>query len=236
MAARYTTIAQKTILYMLTEGEGRDDFVRYWRLMAQAVAGHPSAVAAELDNEPMSIARDKMFQTWCVLHANFSPSRFVRVHLWLYDHTLIILCVFLRPDKQLVVALFAFAFVTCKCFLYWILLCIRYHVISNVALITAAPACSYFFSSPVRRRACAEAINSVVPDMAVSISDTGEGAVLPDWVAKLVPAVGIDESTVAWIKNSTTLFYAWHWCVCLEHLQCPSPRALLLVLLLRTIC
>jgi hypothetical protein len=64
---RYTTIAQKTILHMLTEGEGREDFVRYWRLMAQAVASHPSAVAAELDNEPMSIERDKMFQTWCVL-------------------------------------------------------------------------------------------------------------------------------------------------------------------------
>ena len=64
---RYTTIAQKTILHMLTEGEGREDFVRYWRLMAQAVTSHPSAVAAELDNEPMSIERDKMFQTWCVL-------------------------------------------------------------------------------------------------------------------------------------------------------------------------
>ena len=34
-------------------------------------------------------------------------------------------------------------------------------------------------------RACAQAIHSVVPDMAVSLLDTGEVPVLPPWLSKL---------------------------------------------------
>jgi len=60
----YTTISQRTMDYMLKPGAGRDAFVRYWRLMAEAVAGHPSAFGAELMNEPMSIRRRWMFDTW----------------------------------------------------------------------------------------------------------------------------------------------------------------------------
>ena len=61
-------------------------------------------------------------------------------------------------------------------------------------------------------RAIAEAVNSVIPDMSVAISDTGEGAIQPAWVDELAGAGGfIDDDTVKWIKNSSTLFYAWHW-------------------------
>jgi len=60
----FTHINQKTMDYMLEPGTGRDDFVRYWRLMAEAVKDHPSAFAAELTNEPMSIRRKIMFDTW----------------------------------------------------------------------------------------------------------------------------------------------------------------------------
>eukprot|EP00929_Paragymnodinium_shiwhaense_P108800 TRINITY_DN75136_c0_g1_i1.p1 TRINITY_DN75136_c0_g1~~TRINITY_DN75136_c0_g1_i1.p1 ORF type:complete len:443 (-),score=48.15 TRINITY_DN75136_c0_g1_i1:99-1427(-) len=63
-ALGYTTISQKTMDYLLMPGKGRDAFVRYWRLMAEAVKGHPSAFAAELMNEPMSIRRNYMFETW----------------------------------------------------------------------------------------------------------------------------------------------------------------------------
>ena len=121
----FTEISQRTMTYVVSEGAGRDAFVRYWRLMAEAVAAHPSAFAAELMNEPMTIERKRMFQTW---------------------------------------------------------------------------------------RACAEAINAVVPDMAVSISDIGEGAVLPAWVTKIGGGgIDIDHETLEWIKSSTTIFYAWHW-------------------------
>jgi hypothetical protein len=121
----FTEISQRTMTYVVSEGAGRDAFVRYWRLMAEAVAAHPSAFAAELMNEPMTIERKRMFQTW---------------------------------------------------------------------------------------RACAEAINAVVPDMAVSISDIGEGAVLPAWVTKIGGGgIDIDHETLEWIKASTTIFYAWHW-------------------------
>ena len=60
----YTTINQATMDYMVKPGAGRDAFVRYWSLMAQVVAQHPSAFAAELMNEPMSIRRKWSFQTW----------------------------------------------------------------------------------------------------------------------------------------------------------------------------
>eukprot|EP00930_Biecheleria_cincta_P074636 TRINITY_DN61849_c0_g1_i1.p1 TRINITY_DN61849_c0_g1~~TRINITY_DN61849_c0_g1_i1.p1 ORF type:complete len:449 (+),score=55.73 TRINITY_DN61849_c0_g1_i1:143-1489(+) len=60
----YTTISQKTMDYMIHPGPGRDDFVRFWKLMAEAVREHPSAFAAELANEPMTIKRNAMFDTW----------------------------------------------------------------------------------------------------------------------------------------------------------------------------
>ena len=121
----YTSSSQRTMDYMLSEGPGRDAFVRYWRLMAEAVKYHPSAFACELLNEPMSIARRRMFDTW---------------------------------------------------------------------------------------RAAAEAINAVVPDMSVSVCDVGEGVVIPAWVTEFFEgAEDISHSTAKWIKESTTLFYAWHW-------------------------
>ncbi len=48
----------------LNSGPGRAAFVRYWRLMAEAVRGHPSAVAAEFMNEPMTIWRPDAFDTY----------------------------------------------------------------------------------------------------------------------------------------------------------------------------
>jgi len=60
----YTKIAQETMTYMVKEGQGRDDFVRYWRLMADEVKDHPSAFAFELANEPMTIHRKEMFDAW----------------------------------------------------------------------------------------------------------------------------------------------------------------------------
>ena len=122
----FSTVAQASMDYVITKGPGRDDFVRYWRLMAEAVAQHPSAFAAELMNEPMTIKRDKAYETW---------------------------------------------------------------------------------------RACAEAINSVVPDMAVSLLDTGETPFLPPFLSKL-PGGGsadLSKETVEWIKRSKNLFYAWHF-------------------------
>ena len=40
---------------MIAEGGNWDDFVRFWRLVAEAVKGHSSAFAIEPMNEPMSI-------------------------------------------------------------------------------------------------------------------------------------------------------------------------------------
>jgi len=48
----YTLISQRTMDYLLMEGPGRDAFVRFWRLVAEAVVDHPSAALAELMNEP----------------------------------------------------------------------------------------------------------------------------------------------------------------------------------------
>ena len=57
----FSEISQATMSYVMTEGPGRDAFVRYWKLIAQAVVDHPSAFAAELMNEPMSIHRRDLF-------------------------------------------------------------------------------------------------------------------------------------------------------------------------------
>ena len=59
----FTTISQAQMNYVLTK-PGRSDFVRFWSLIAREVVNHPSAFAAELMNEPMSIRRDVMFETW----------------------------------------------------------------------------------------------------------------------------------------------------------------------------
>jgi len=60
----YTTIAQKAMDYMVLPGAGRDTFVDFWRLVAEAVVDHPSAIAAELMNEPMTIRRNDSYATW----------------------------------------------------------------------------------------------------------------------------------------------------------------------------
>lgn len=62
----WTSMAQQTMDYSIKPGTGRDKFVRYWRLMAEAVKQHPSAFAFELQNEPITIQRAAMFETWRV--------------------------------------------------------------------------------------------------------------------------------------------------------------------------
>ena len=124
-ATGWTTMSQATMNYLVDEGPGRDYFVQYWKLLAMEAKRHPSAVACELMNEPMSIRRKAMFDTW---------------------------------------------------------------------------------------RAATEAITAIIPDMAVSITDTGEGAVLPAWLTKLAGAgILIDKDTVDWIKKSNNVFYSWHY-------------------------
>ena len=59
-----SAVSQKTMDYILTPGAGRDAFVRYWRLMAEAVREHRSAIAAELMNEPITLRRTAAFDTW----------------------------------------------------------------------------------------------------------------------------------------------------------------------------
>lgn len=63
-AVGFTKISQASMDYMVQDGPGRKDFVRFWTLMAEAVKDHPSAVAMELMNEPMTIKRKDMFDTW----------------------------------------------------------------------------------------------------------------------------------------------------------------------------
>jgi len=83
------------------------------------VVDHPSAYAAELANEPMTIRRREMFETW---------------------------------------------------------------------------------------RAAAEAINSVIPDMAVAMSDTGENGLQPAWVDKIAgPSAFIEKDTVEWWVSEFSL-------------------------------
>ena len=122
----FSTINVATMDYMIRPGPGRSEFVRFWRLVAEAAAGHPSAFAAELMNEPMSIRRGWMYDTW---------------------------------------------------------------------------------------REAAGAILAVVPDMSVSVADLGEGGnFVPAWATKLgVIDVEIAKDTLAWIKASQNLFYAWHY-------------------------
>ena len=46
--------------------------------------------------------------------------------------------------------------------------------------------------------------------MGVSLSDTGQEPIVPNWVAKLDPGFDISFSTEKWIKESKTLYYAFH--------------------------
>jgi len=124
-ALGFTTLAQATMDYVVTAGAGRTAFVRFWALLAAAVSAHPSAVAAELMNEPMTIRRTRAFDTW---------------------------------------------------------------------------------------REAGQAINAAVPDMAVSVADTGEGVVLPAWVVAIIGGdEGISNETLTWISGAGTVFFAWHW-------------------------
>ena len=63
-ALGFTTLAQATMDYVVSAGAGRASFVRFWALLAAAAAVHPSAVAAELMNEPMTLRRTRAFDTW----------------------------------------------------------------------------------------------------------------------------------------------------------------------------
>ena len=123
-ALGFTTLAQATMAYITAPGPGRDAFVRYWRLLAQAAASHPSAVAAELMNEPMTLARGDLFDTW---------------------------------------------------------------------------------------REAGTAISAVVPDMSVSVSDTGEAVLLPPWAVPPAGDILISNATLAWMRESPNVFLAWHW-------------------------
>jgi len=63
-------------------------------------------------------------------------------------------------------------------------------------------------------RACAEAINKVVPDMSVMLADIGEASIMPAWVTKYTPfgAFDISSDTLRWIKSASShVFYAWHY-------------------------
>merc|ERR1719329_1083364 len=121
----WTSMAQQTMDYSIKPGTGRAKFVRYWRLMVEAVREHPSAFALELQNEPMTIRRKWMFDTW---------------------------------------------------------------------------------------REAALAINEVVPDMSVSISDIGEGSVFPALITRLTGGFeDISGETKLWIRTSNNAFYAWHY-------------------------
>lgn len=121
----YTSLAQSTMDYLINPGPGRAYFVRYWRLLAEAVVSHPSAAFAELMNEPMTIWRGAAYDTW---------------------------------------------------------------------------------------REAGQAILSVIPDIGISVMDTGEGVILPDWLVNITGAGGdISAETLAWIKKSGSVFYAWHW-------------------------
>ena len=124
-ALGFTTLAQATMDYVVSEGNGRAAFVRYWALLAEAVAVHPSAVAAELMNEPMTIRRTRAFDTW---------------------------------------------------------------------------------------REAGQAITAAVPDMAVSVADTGEAVVLPAWVIAIIGgSEGISNETLSWIRSAGNVYFAWHW-------------------------
>jgi len=121
----FTSISQQTMDYLLQEGPGRDDFVRFWKLLAKEVKDHPSAFGAELMNEPITIRRREAFNTW---------------------------------------------------------------------------------------RACAEAIHEIIPDMSVSLCDTGEGSIIPSWIIEIGGGdILIDDGTMEWIRSSNYLFYAFHY-------------------------
>jgi len=61
-------------------------------------------------------------------------------------------------------------------------------------------------------KACAEAINEVIPDMSVSVADTGEVPDYPDWVTWIpFTLASISHQTEEWMKKSSNLFYTLHY-------------------------
>ena len=63
-ALGFTTISQKTLDYLFKKGPGRDYFSRFYRLLSEAVAEYPAAIAMEPMNEPVYLERWNMFETW----------------------------------------------------------------------------------------------------------------------------------------------------------------------------
>lgn len=123
--------------------------------MAHAVAEHPSAVGCELMNEPMSIRRRSMFQTW-------------------------------RAAAEAINT-----------------------VVPDMMVSLAAARCPPMPSDGLS--GCL-LTGSECPWLQVALADTGEGAVLPAWAVRVGGGwLDIDRETEEWIKQATTVFYAWHW-------------------------
>ena len=61
-------------------------------------------------------------------------------------------------------------------------------------------------------KATTEAIITVIPDMSVSITDLGEGAIITHWLINIsMSGTFISLSTIKRIKESQNLFYLQHW-------------------------
>mmetsp|Transcript_4606 Transcript_4606/g.8785 ORF Transcript_4606/g.8785 Transcript_4606/m.8785 type:complete len:348 (-) Transcript_4606:20-1063(-) len=60
----FTWSAQETMNFLFRKPEGRAKYVRYVRLLAEAVKGKPAAFGIETFNEPPSIDRPDMYETW----------------------------------------------------------------------------------------------------------------------------------------------------------------------------
>jgi len=60
----FSKLGQYAMNYIQKQGAGREAFVKYMRLVAESVVDHPSVFAIEPMNEPMSIKRGDMFDTW----------------------------------------------------------------------------------------------------------------------------------------------------------------------------
>ncbi len=61
-------------------------------------------------------------------------------------------------------------------------------------------------------RDTAEAITAVIPDMSVSICDSGEASIYPAIISDITGAhFDIAPDTFKWIQRSNNVFYAWHY-------------------------
>lgn len=52
---------------------------------------------------------------------------------------------------------------------------------------------------------------SVIPDMSVAVCESGEGPLIPAAITEHNSDFLISEDTIDWMKESSNLFYAWHW-------------------------